>query len=276
VQPGENLEVALSNFYRKIASPVLADTVLAIDGVQVFDIYPVVLPDVFRGTQLLVLGRYRGEGETRITVFGNADGVETAYTTLQSFPGAALENVFLPRLWAGRKISYLLNQIRLYGESDELVDSVIALSRRYGIITPYTSFLVDEGFVSDEDAAEAVRQTAAAPATGGQAVQTSTVLKSLGESETIQSGVEGVRIVEDRTYFFRDDAWVDSEYVDEETIDILIYSEAYFELAGIVPWIGPHLAIGESVVIRVGDTFVRIGEDGLEEMTDAIIDALTS
>ncbi|MBU0596513.1 VWA domain-containing protein, partial [Candidatus Bipolaricaulota bacterium] len=58
VQSGENLEVALSNFYRKIASPVLADTVLVIDGVQVFDIYPVVLPDVFRGTQLLVLGRY--------------------------------------------------------------------------------------------------------------------------------------------------------------------------------------------------------------------------
>ena len=141
VLPGENLEVVLSGFYRKIASPVLADLVLTIEGVDVFDIYPVALPDIFRGTQLLVLGRYQGEGEARITVSGSADGVKTAYTTLQTFPDASLENVFLPRLWAGRKISYLLNQIRLYGESDELVDSVIALSRRYGIITPYTSWM---------------------------------------------------------------------------------------------------------------------------------------
>jgi len=277
VLPGENLEVVLSGFYRKIASPVLADLVLTIEGVDVFDIYPVALPDIFRGTQLLVLGRYQGEGEARITVSGSADGVKTAYTTLQTFPDASLENVFLPRLWAGRKISYLLNQIRLYGESDELVDSVIALSRRYGIITPYTSFLVDEGATySAEEAADAVRQTAAAPAVGGQAVQASTALKDLSEAETVQSGVEGVRIVEDRTYFFRDDIWVDSSYVDEETIDIALYRDAYFELTGIVPWIGPHLAIGEAVVIRVGEAFLRIAEEGAEELTDDIIAALTS
>jgi len=285
VLPGENLEVALSNFYRKIASPVLADTVLAIeaaggvsaaDGIGTYDIYPVELPDVFRGTQLLILGRYHGDGEARVTISGTADGIATSYTTLQSFPDAALENVFLPRLWAGRKISYLLNQIRLYGESDELVESVIALSRRYGIITPYTSFLVEEGYVSDEEAADAVRQTAAAPASGGHAVQTSTALKDLSEAETVQSGVEGVRIVEDRTYFLRDSVWIDSAYVDETTIDIVLYSDAYFELTQLVPWIGPHLAIGEGVVIRVGDVFLRIGDEGVEELTDEMITALTS
>ena len=288
VLPGENLEVALSGFYRKIASPVLADTALTIesvtgadtvgaaDGVGEYDIYPVVLPDIFRGTQLLVLGRYCGDGDARVTVSGTADGIPTAYTTLQSFPEAALENVFLPRLWAGRKISYLLSQIRLYGESDELVDSVIALSRRYGIITPYTSFLIDEGFVSDEEAAAAVRQTAAAPASGGYAVQTSTALKDLSEAETVQSGVEGVRIVEDRTYFLREGVWIDAEFADDETIDIVIYSAAYFELTQLVPWIGPHLAIGESIVIRVGEVFLRIGGEGVEELTDEMITALTS
>ena len=274
VLPGENLEVALSNFYRKIASPVLANVALTIDGADAFDTYPVVLPDIFRGTQLLVLGRYRGDGEVRVTLSGSADGVPTAYTTLQAFPEAALENVFLPRLWAGRKIAYLLNQIRLYGESDELVESVIELSRRYGIITPYTSFLVDEGTYSAEEAADAVRQTAAAPATGGYAVQTSTALKDLSEAETVQTGVEGVRIVEDRTYFLRDGVWVDSEYTDEETIDIVVYSNAYFNLADVASWIGPHLGVGENIIIRVGTVFLRIGEEGAEELTQEIQDAL--
>jgi Ca-activated chloride channel family protein len=276
VLPGENLEVALSSFYRKIASPVLADTVLTIDDVDAFDVYPTALPDIFRGTQLLVLGRYRGEGEARITVSGHAGGVSTAYSVLSTFPGSSLENVFLPRLWAGRKISYLLSQIRLYGESDELVDAVVSLSRRYGIITPYTSFLVDADVGSAEEAADAVRQAAAAPATGASAVQGATSLKTLSEAETVQTGVEGVRIVEGRTYFFRDGVWVDSEYTDEETINIVAYSDAYFELTGIAPWLGPHLAIGERVVVRVGEVFVRTGDEGLEELPDDVIEALST
>ncbi len=282
VLPGENLEVALSIFYRKIASPVLADTVLAIDDADAggssdaFDIYPTALPDIFRGTQLLVLGRFRGEGEARITVSGNAGGGATAYSTLQAFPGVSLESTFLPRLWAGRKISYLLNQIRLYGESDELIDTVVALSRRYGIITSYTSFLVDADVGSAEEAADAVRQAAAAPATGASAVQSAMSLKTLSEAETVQTGVEGVRIVDDRTYFFREGVWVDSEYADQETIDIVAYSDAYFELTSIAPWLGPHLAIGQRVIVRIGDVFVRIAEEGMEVLPEDVIEALAS
>lgn len=282
VLPGENLELSLSNFYRKIASPVLADTLLTIDGVDsvdavdVFDIYPIVLPDIFRGTQLLVLGRYRGGGEARITVSGNIGGAPTAYTTQQTFPASLLENTFLPRLWAGRKISYLLNQIRLYGENDELIDTVVSLSRRYGIITPYTSFLIDADVGSAEEAADAVRQAAAAPATGSNAVAGASSLKTLSEAETVQTGVEGVRIVEDRTYFFRDEVWVDSEYTDQETIDIVAYSAAYFEMTRIVPRLGPHLAIGDRAILRIGELFVRIGEEGLEDLPSDVIEALSS
>ncbi len=275
VLPGENLEVSVSSFYRKIASPVLADLALAIDGADVFDIYPVDFPDIFRGTQLLILGRYRGSGDAQITLSGNALGVPTSFVTNLSFSAVALEDVFLPRLWAGRKVSYLLSQIRLYGESDELVDSIIALSRRYGIITPYTSFLIDADGVSDEEAADAVRQTTAAPPTGANAVAGSASLKTLSEAETVQSGVEGVRIIDDRTYFYREDMWVDSEYVDEETIDIVVFSAAYFELPALIEWIGPHLAIGEKLIIRIGAMFVQIGEEGAELLTEALVALLS-
>jgi len=272
VLPGENLEVSVSSFYRKIASPVLADIELSFDGVNVFDVYPVALPDMFRGTQLLVLGRYRGDGDAQIILSGRANEIETAYTAVESFPASALENGFLPRLWAGRRISYLLNQIRLYGESDELVESVIALSRRYGIITPYTSFLVDADDFSAEEAADAVRQTTAAPASGMNAVVGSSSLQTLSEAETVQSDIEGVRIVEDRTYFFRDDTWVDSEYIDQDTIELVTFSNAYFELASLVEWIGPHLALGEKLILRIGDTFVHISDEGLRELDSALVE----
>jgi len=274
VLPGENLEIALSNFYRKIASPVLADTALAIDGVETTDLHPRVMPDLFRGTQLLVLGRYRGDGQARVTLSGHAQGAANAYITVQTFPDVALEAVFLPRMWAGRKIAYLLDQIRLYGESDELVEEVIALSKRYGIITPYTSFLVDED-LSAEEAADAV-YGAAAPASGESAVRGASALKTLAEGETVQRDIEGVWIVGDRTYFFRDGVWTDSTYDGQETIDVAVYSTAYFELLEIVRWIGPHLAIGESAIIRVGDVYVRIADEGLETLTQEAITNLGS
>lgn len=281
VLPGENLEVTVSAFYRKIASPVLADLqldiagVTSVDEIDVYDLYPVDLPDMFRGSQLLILGRYRGEGDTLITLSGNADGIDTSFSTMATFSDLALEDVFLPRLWAGRRISYLLNQIRLYGESDELVDAIIELSTRYGIITPYTSFLVDEDGLSYEEAADAIRTSAAAPASGMNAVVGSSSLQALSEAETVQAEVEGVRIVEERTYFFRNDVWVDSEYEDEETMDILIYSTAYFDLTDIVSWIAPHLALGEHIIIRVGDIYVQIGNDGLETLSQDQIGLLS-
>jgi len=276
VLPGENLEVALSTFYRKIASPVLADTALEIAGIETFDLLPRVLPDLFRGSQLLVLGRYRGTGDGRITLSGQVEGIPTAFTTVQSFPEAALEAAFLPRLWAGRKTAHLLNQIRLYGESDELVDEVIALSRTYGIITPYTSFLVDEGTLDDEEMADAVR-AAVAPQSGASAVTGASSLQKLAQAETEPVGVdaERMRVVEGRTYYLRDGVWTDSTYVDEETIRVAAYSDAFFELAKILPWVGPHLAIGDRAIIAVGDGFIEISEDGVESLTHELIETLT-
>jgi Ca-activated chloride channel family protein len=277
VLPGESLEVSLSAFYRKIASPVLADTQLDLGEIETFDVLPRVLPDLFRGTQLLVLGRYRGSGEVQVTVSGHVEGVSTAYTTLQSFPEVNLEDSFLPRLWAGRKIAYLLGQIRLYGESEELVDEVIALSKTYGIITPYTSFLIEGEALDDEAMADALRMAAAA-ASGASAVRSAQSLQYLAQAETApaETDVERLRLIETRTYFLRDGVWTDSAYDGEETVRVRVYSEAYFELTDVLLWIGPHLGVGERVIIAVGDLFLEIGEEGADELTPDLIATLTS
>ena len=276
VLPGENLEVSLSTFYQKIASPVLANTALEITEIQTFDIFPRSLPDMFRGSQLLVLGRYREHGDARVTLSGQVEGTPTAFTTLQSFAEIDLAASFLPRLWAGRKIAHLLSQIRLYGESDELVDEVIALSKSYGIITPYTSFLVEEGALDEKEMADALR-AATAPQSGASAVAGAQMLQGLAQAETVpvQAEVERLRVVETRTYYLREGVWMDSAYVDEETIEIVVYSEAYFSLTEILRWIGPHLAVGDRLIIAVGDLFIEIGETGADTLTPALIEALT-
>ncbi|MDM8515162.1 VIT domain-containing protein [Desulfobacterales bacterium HSG16] len=147
VLPEEDIEVKVSRFFERIDNPVLTNISLKITGgVRAGRIYPSVLPDIFKGDQLVLLGRYSGTGDGALVLNGmfNNRQVEIADETIFPKPGSALAHDFIPRLWATRRTGYLLDQIRLNGEAKELVDEAVWLARRYGIVTPYTSYLIME------------------------------------------------------------------------------------------------------------------------------------
>lgn len=139
----EDLELKLSSFFTKFASPVLANLKVAIDGVATSDVHPKALPDLFRGAQLLLTGRYSGAGAAKVRVTGDVNGRAVAYDYSLTF-GSGGKDPSIARLWAVRKAGYLIDQIRLNGESKELKDEVVRLGVKYGIVTPYTSYLVVE------------------------------------------------------------------------------------------------------------------------------------
>jgi len=45
---------------------------------------------------------------------------------------------------ATRRVGWLMEQIRSNGEQQELRDEIVDLGTRYGIVTPYTSYLALE------------------------------------------------------------------------------------------------------------------------------------
>ena len=63
VQPGESIDEVLSGFYAKISTPVLTDLKLDFGGMQTYDLYPSPLPDLFKGSQIVAVGRYRNGGQ---------------------------------------------------------------------------------------------------------------------------------------------------------------------------------------------------------------------
>jgi Ca-activated chloride channel family protein len=148
VLPEEDLEVKVSNFFAKIKEPVLANPTLKFSGdLRVTRLYPTPLPDLFRGDQLVIVGRYDGRGDAALVLEGTVSGARRKFTYEVSFPGEAGDHEFIPRLWATRRVGYLLDEIRLHGENSELKDEVTELARKYGIVTPYTAYLI----VEDED-----------------------------------------------------------------------------------------------------------------------------
>jgi Ca-activated chloride channel family protein len=144
VRPEEDIEVKVSALYDKISHPVLTDLKLSAGSdVTLTEMYPSQLPDLFHGGQLVVAGRYRGHGAAALTLSGKVGGEGREFVYETSFPEkTGDERAFTAELWARRKVGYLLDQIRVNGEQKELKDEVIALAKKYGITTPYTSYLV--------------------------------------------------------------------------------------------------------------------------------------
>ncbi|MBN1917123.1 MAG: VWA domain-containing protein [Verrucomicrobia bacterium] len=145
VDPAEDIEVKVSGFYAKASNPVLTNVALVFgDGVRVYDLCPSTMPDLFEGVPLQVFGRYGGTGDVAITLTGEINGEKVSHTYETTFPAEEEENEFVARLWATRRVAALLDEIRLHGENEELVDSIKKLARGYGIVTPYTSYLIVE------------------------------------------------------------------------------------------------------------------------------------
>ncbi len=141
----EDIEIKISGFFRKIESPVLTDLELNFgSGIRVNKMYPRDLPDLFRGSSISVMGRYAGSGNTSISLRGNISGRSVVFQYGSTLRESSEKDDFIPPLWASRRIGFLLDQIRLNGESREIRDEVILLAKKYGIITPYTSFLIVE------------------------------------------------------------------------------------------------------------------------------------
>lgn len=144
VVQGENLELKVSSFFTKVSEPVLSDVRVAFEGVEVSRLHPGQVADLFKGEQVAVFGRYAGSGEARVVLTGRAQSGRKEFTHQFGLPATQSANDFIPRLWASRRVGYLLDEIRLRGESGELKDEVTALARKFGIVTPYTAYLVLE------------------------------------------------------------------------------------------------------------------------------------
>ncbi len=144
LKANDEIEIKLSSFYNKVANPVLSNIFFDFGDIDVMKFYPKANPDIFKGEDLVIIGRYRGHGPSVVKLNGTVNGNKREFVYEGTFAKNDTTNDFIPRLWAVRRVGNLLEEIKLNGEEKELKDEVITLSKEYGIMTPYTSYLVLE------------------------------------------------------------------------------------------------------------------------------------
>ena len=146
VRPDEDIESHVGAFYSKMTRPAFAGIGIELAGTDVNRTYPRDVPDLFEGGQLVWVGRYRQSGRSTVRLSGKVGGERRSF----EFPaelagsGSGPGHDFVEKLWAVRRVGFIIDQIDLNGPNKELTDELVALSTKYGLLTPYTSFLADE------------------------------------------------------------------------------------------------------------------------------------
>jgi Ca-activated chloride channel family protein len=298
ISAGEDIGNGISRFYDKIRSPVLSDVRLVIPAnIRAAQIHPRDLPDLYRGSTLTVVGRYQGSGPATITLQGRVNGRAKEFTFRADFPATNLDHDFLPPLWAARHVGFLLEQIRLHGENRELVDEVTRLARQYGIVTPYTSYLIVEdekvrgerGDLAESDMTMS-RGAAAAPAlaqkyreefvglkdkSGLGSVRASDELQKLNRTETVAEARAAddpgreldrqVKIIRGTAFYSAGGVWVDARIQTAARLPvtrIAFASTDYFALLKSQPETATVLALGRAIRFVSSGRIIEIYDPG--------------
>jgi Ca-activated chloride channel homolog len=157
VSPEENVEASVARLYAKLAAPVLSkiqmdyhfEGLSESEGKPVDRMYPKKVTDMFAGGQIVLVGRYRKSGPLKIKISGDVNGKNETYqfdgNLVEASDSSSTNHMkYVAQLWASRRIGEIIDLIDLNGKKDELVNELVELSKKWGIVTPYTSFLADD------------------------------------------------------------------------------------------------------------------------------------
>lgn len=283
LDPEGEIDVKVAGLYDRLSHPVLTDVRLAFGRLQTSDVDPERLPALFKGTEVLVLGRYKGGGEHTVTLSGRSGAAVRSFERKVVFPSQGTKsNAFLATLWATRRIGNLLRRIRLEGARPELITEVVRLSRRYGVVTEYTAFLSsgDDELTPEQAATEATRrmQEANVRKSGAWAVRQAGNEAAL-RGRKVASGkanvfvdrsgrrraAKKVRHVGGRAFYLRGERWVEASAASPAaapppTRQVKLFSDEYFELAEQDADFAQAQSLGGNVTLDVGAERIQLVE----------------
>jgi Ca-activated chloride channel family protein len=262
VTPDERIDTEVQRLFERVSTPVLTDVQVRIDGIETSDVAPRGLTGIFAGDQALLTGRYAGSGPATVTVTGtSARGAET-FTYQVDFPERDLTDPVIAQLWAQRRVADLLTEVRIEGARDSLIEEIVTLATRFGIVTPYTAYLAQEpggAFASEADQQDLVRDAfQAAPVSGKDAVAGATDVGRLREG-SLDLGGEDARVIGAHTYYRVDGTWTREGYEqDTPAPEVLVGSDAFLALIAASPDLATAAALGDRVITLGPDGWVTI------------------
>jgi Ca-activated chloride channel family protein len=307
VRPDESVERAVALVASRLASPVLADLQVTVQGGTLTQLYTPLGTDLMIGQELVFLARYRGSDRARLEVRGAREGRSETYTASLALTRGDARTRFVPRLWAVQRVAALDAARRRHGASREIDDEIRTLGDRYGVPTPFTSYLVLEpGANRPARAANPARSIAPtggtvqrgiampsspALARGAHADSSTVAFESARASAAQRQAVTmadtdallvagadaSTRVVGGRVYVQRAGGWRDRRFDTDPgwrpalTVRLRAYSDAWFALTRALPDLAEPFALGEQLLLRGARVRIEVAPDGRETLDEATL-----
>ena len=303
VPPGADVGDAVGGVLGKLARPALVDLRIVDAPVRFEDQAPAALPDLFYGEELVMLARYHGEGSGPVVIEGTRNGRRERFTIAATFARHESDHDYIPMLWASRRIGELTRQIRLEGSSPALIAQVRDLGLRYGILTEYTSYLVQEPGVVAQNPPIPMPSGAAGARemTGGGAFIAAKASAAMAQSGSFAAAdraasvrLEELRVagVDERSrsagraskgnevmraggrlFARRDGVWTDLAQRDSVKLTTVApFSPAYFALVRARPALRSALGVGAPLVIAGRRASLKVADGGISEWTGGALE----
>ncbi|MCJ2540518.1 MAG: hypothetical protein LN414_04540, partial [Candidatus Thermoplasmatota archaeon] len=144
---------SIKDFTKSFSTPLVAD--LSFDyGSDVTDVYPTSFPAHYKGSEVLLAGRYPiWQDQISLVVSGRSGDGEIVKRTTISIDGVEKQD-FVPRFWAFQRIQYLLGHMKYNGTDNASVDEIIELALDFQFVTDYTSLFVELPIETQESTPE--------------------------------------------------------------------------------------------------------------------------
>jgi Ca-activated chloride channel family protein len=144
VSQGDHFERQARAFRRKLTTPAASNLSLKFNGIEVYDLEPRILPNLYFGAPVRVYGRYRGDGPATVELTAEIRGREFKQNARLEFPREDAAHPEIERMWAWRRVDRLLKEADRSGAREPVLQEIVRLGEGYSIVTEYTSFLVLE------------------------------------------------------------------------------------------------------------------------------------
>ncbi len=284
--PREELDARVAALYDRLSHPVLSGVTVSFGASGARQVLPAKVPVLFKGSDIMMVGRYREGGRHTFTIAGMLAGKPVTYTCVANLPKTAGQaaNEFLAPLWAARQIGYLLQEIRLRGANKELVEEVVRLSKQYGIVTEYTEFIAAAGPGGlggkavyaeaskrlDMARREQAGQWAVNQAFNDRQLQSRVVAGTAANVYRDRRGKDttfgNINLIGKRAFYLRDGQWVDAEEAgSRQTRVVKLLSPEYFELLGKDATFAKAQQLGWALSINVGAERIVVEKNGKQK-----------
>lgn len=134
-------ERAADDLFQRIEHPALTDLKIAWDGGAAVDLQPNPLPDVYVGSPVTLIGRYKGKAPLKVRVTGRAGGRPFEAELADDVDNKGAQHAALGAMWARAKITGLYDAMLGSGDPREFVQEIRAIALRHGLLSEYTSFV---------------------------------------------------------------------------------------------------------------------------------------